>query len=484
MMDSGIVSKGTFNFTISPEIPDDNIDNLYDFIYQSFLVPNKDRFTNIERTMTANERSLVYSIIEGKGNPRVRVKLTGSKPLTLSITPLTDAVSQDEIKTAREDVVVAVDFFEERVRKNSLFFAWRQGDTVVPEKISNTGSRSSRFFFSTQVLLMISFMGLGMLFFYLLGPFFAVAVLAVEFVFMFYSNKIIAKTSDWHLTKNDPFIHILEYSLPPESKEAVSRLSRKQLFNLKKEVYAETIAEHGEVDRQKCLEIFSKYGIDCKLDDFTPRKVNAYELVEETAGKFGFPVPQVVISNTLAPNAAASGPSPGRGVVMMTTGLFVQLQDDEIRSVLGHEFGHLKGRDPMILFGLTSIEFLFRFYVLFPLFPIIFESFWLFILYFGVAMTVIYFFAKFLEARADLVSAMVIGQPTVLADALEKIGYQRLLEERTPTFRFQEWLSLDAHPPIYFRIQRLRKLNPPVETKHPLLESAQEVMSGFRQSLS
>jgi heat shock protein HtpX len=142
----------------------------------------------------------------------------------------------------------------------------------------------------------------------------------------------------------------------------------------------------------------------------------------------------------MIPNAAASGPSPSRGVVLITTGLLVQLEEDEIISVLGHEFGHLKGRDPLWLYGLTSAEFLFRFYVLFPLFPYIFYSF-LFFIYFWLVMAVIYFIAKFFEARADLISAIVIGQPDVLAEALEKIGFRRLLYERAPSFRIQEWTS-------------------------------------------
>jgi heat shock protein HtpX len=99
-------------------------------------------------------------------------------------------------------------------------------------------------------------------------------------------------------------------------------------------------------------------------------------------------------------------------------------------------------------------------------------------------MTIIYFIAKFFEARADLTSAMVIGQPQVLADALEKIGFKRLLSERMPAFRIQEWISMEPHPPIYFRIARLRKLGDIAKIKHPLIQSAREVTRGFLHSFS
>jgi heat shock protein HtpX len=184
----------------------------------------------------------------------------------------------------------------------------------------------------------------------------------------------------------------------------------------------------------------------------------------------------------MVPNAAASGPSPSRGIVLITTGLLVQLEEPEVISVLGHEFGHLKGRDPLILFGLLSAEFLFRFYVLLNLFPIIFTSLWLFFVYFFAVMTLIFFIAKFFEARADLTSAIMMGQPKVMARSLEKIGFHRLLFERTPSFRLQEWIGLDSHPPIYFRVDRLENLSPE-KIQHPLLQSIKDVVKGFASTL-
>jgi heat shock protein HtpX len=105
----------------------------------------------------------------------------------------------------------------------------------------------------------------------------------------------------------------------------------------------------------------------------------------------------------------------------------------------------------------------------------------LFFVYFWAIMVVIFFIAKFFEARADIVSANMIGQPSVLAGSLEKIGFQRLLYERTPSFRLQEWLGLDPHPPIYFRVDRLEKLGEK-KIRHPLARSIKDVISGFAAS--
>jgi heat shock protein HtpX len=97
-------------------------------------------------------------------------------------------------------------------------------------------------------------------------------------------------------------------------------------------------------------------------------------------------------------------------------------------------------------------------------------------------MVVIFFISKFFEARADLVSAIMVGTPKILANSLEKIGFQRLLYERTPSFRIQEWLGLDPHPPIYFRVDRLEKLSPE-KIRHPLLQSIKDVIKGFIATL-
>jgi heat shock protein HtpX len=77
----------------------------------------------------------------------------------------------------------------------------------------------------------------------------------------------------------------------------------------------------------------------------------------------------------------------------------------------------------------------------------------------------------------------MIGKPKVLAESLEKIGFQRLLFERTPGFRLQEWVGLDSHPPIYWRVETLEKLEEPVRIKHPLLESVRGVLRGFASTL-
>ena len=477
------MSSQVRSYSIVPEVPESYIGNLYEFIYRSFLLPQKLRFSDISRSISPSALSISYSILDSSGKKKLRVRVSGVEAISIGIEPFVNVISEDEILKAKEDVDVAVDMFETQVRKNSLLFAWREGESVVPETVSDKSNKSlRRIFLETQILFMALFMGVGLFLFFIIGPLVPVILLAVQFVFVFYSNRIVARSADWHITENNPFIHILEYPLSPREDDPVKKIPKEDFVRLKQEIYKETIAENGELDCQRAHAIFSEFGIDLKKENLITRKVNVYDIVKRTADKFGYKVPEIIVSNTMLPNAAASGPSPSRGIVLITTGTLLQLDEEEIVSVLGHEFGHLRGRDPLWLYGLTAVQYLFWFYVIFGLFPT--SSFFLLIIYYWALMTLTYFIAKFFEARADLTSAMVIGKPKILAGALEKIGFQRLLYERMPSFRFQEWLSMDPHPPIYFRIDRLQHLEQSFQIKHPLIQSAKEVTRGFLHSLT
>ena len=471
------MQANSLSFTIVPEIPVNYFSKFYEYMNKFFLVPQKDRFADI----STGEFSVSYSVLDSSGKKILSVRASGSQKIDVVIEPLSEPVPEAEVLKSKEDLEIAANAFEDQVRKNSLFFAWREGESIVPETVTGKENKSlRRIFLETQIILIAAFMSVGILLFLIIGPLVPIVLLAIQFLFVFYSNKIVARSADWHITERDPYLHILQYPLSTAMLDSNKKLSKKDLTQLKQEIYKITISENGELDCGKAHEVFAKFGIDCKTEDLIARKVNVYDVVKRTADKFGYKVPEIIVSNTILPNAAASGPSPSRGIVLITTGTFLQLSDEEIESVLGHEFGHLKGHDPLWLYSLSAIQYLFWFYIIFTLIKT--SSTFLLIIYLWALLTLTYFVSKFFEARADLISAMVIGKPKVLADSLEKIGFQRLLYERVPSFRFQEWLNWDPHPPIYFRIARLRNLDDPSRIKHPLRQSAKEVIKGFFSS--
>jgi heat shock protein HtpX len=483
------VPFSSFTYRITPEVPPSYYEKLFDFIYTQYLVPQKMRFTDITRESNSDGEKLTYIVTDTQGNRLFHAEVRSGQQFQLTIDPLTSAASQTAAEEAKQDVLIAMQIFSQNARNATVYFAWREGEEIVPEAYTKPEKSFNRLFLETQILFFVVFIVFGMLIFITIASAFPdafwiapIILIGIQFVFVFYSNKFIGRTADWHITKENPTIHFLEYYLPVTAKNDFSKTyPRETLIAIKKEIYDEIIAKGGEVDAQSAQQIFLKHGVPCELQNLKAKKINVYELVRGIAERFHFPLPEIVVSNTMVPNAAASGPSPSRGLVLITTGILVQLSEEELQSVLGHEFGHLRGRDPLILYSLVSAEFLFRFYVLFPLFPLIFSSF-LFFAYFWAVMVVIFFIAKFFEARADLVSAMVVGNPQFLANSLEKIGFQRLLFERTPSYRIQEWLGLDPHPPIYFRVDRLEKLGPE-KIEHPLIQSIKDVTRGFVATL-
>lgn len=488
-MRGGSVISSNTGYPVEIEIPVSYMGNLMDFVFQKYLLPQKALYADISRTDAGGQSSLSFVVLDAAGKGRIKARVLGGKPITVFTQPLVEGITEEEVTRVRQDVVIAVELFEERVNETTLFFAWREGEEIVPEKKFGKEKKSlNRLFLETQILLFAVFIGLGLVLFNFLPPelfwYAPVILMAVQLVFVIYSPKIIEKTADWRINERNPTIHLLEYGLPFEEHDSFrEKFPPEKIAEIKKEVYEETIAKNGEIDCETAGRIFKKYGIECKPENLSTRKVNVYELVRRTADKFHFPTPKIVVDNTLAPNAAASGPSPSHGVVLITTGLLVQLEEEEIDGVLGHEFGHLKGHDPLWLYGLMGSEFLFRFYVILAFFPIIFSSLLLFFAYFWAVMTLLYFIAKFFEARADLTSAMVVGKPRILAKALEEIGFKKLLIERVPSYRIQEWISFDPHPPIYFRVERLRKISERAKIEHPFWQSAKDVVKGFLASL-
>ena len=282
-----------------------------------------------------------------------------------------------------------------------------------------------KLFTESMLLFFILFIAASIFLFMVFGLLTPILLVAIQFVMVLLSDKIIAKTGNWPITSENRSVHIFHYHLPIEEfKELSQKFNKQKLLEIKAEIYNKTLAVGKDIDCQTVHEVFAKYGFNCVPENMSTKVVNVYDIVKKVAETYRLPVPKIMISNTILPNAAASGPSPSRGIVLITTGLLVQLEDDEIYNVLGHEFSHLKGRDPLALFGLMSAEFLLRVYV-----------FWSFIIYFGIfylffALTIVYFIAKFFEGRADLDAAVKIGHPEVLAEALRKIGFRRLEFER------------------------------------------------------
>ncbi len=477
------MSQRAVSFTIDIEVTPAYLGDLLGFLHQHYLQPHPGRFVDVTRITVNHDHILGFTALEPQGKWRISVEVRAGRPIHVSMVPGGEAVPQRALDALREDLIIEVQLFEEQVRRTTLYFAWLEGEEVVPEAPLMRRRAIQRLFTESMLLLFMLFIGLNiLLFIFLPAPIAPIALVVTQFILVLNSDKLVARMGEWSISPENPKIHLIQYHLPVEEyQEFRRRYTRDQLLEIKRKIYERTLAVGRELDCTTAREVLLDYGFHCVPENMSAKTVNLYEIVKSAAEKFNLPIPKIVVSNTMPPNAATSGPSPRRGVILITTGLLIQLEEDEVLSVVGHEFSHLKGRDPLVLFALTASEYLLRVYLILSHFPLFYFIYWAFgpFLYFLVVMGLIYFIYKFFEARADLESSIRIGQPQVLAEALRKIGFRRLQFEQMPSYRFQDWVGWDPHPPIYFRVARLERLQPPVTVKHPMIQSAKDVINGF-----
>lgn len=73
-----------------------------------------------------------------------------------------------------------------------------------------------------------------------------------------------------------------------------------------------------------------------------------HAMTRDLAERAGVPMPRLAIVDDPVPNAFATGPTPERGVVAVTTGLLSILDARELRGVLAHELAHVANRDTLV----------------------------------------------------------------------------------------------------------------------------------------
>ena len=472
-------------FLIQTEIAPSRLGYLLDFIYQKYILPLRSNFANVRRWIVGGKEVLAFTFIGPEGLWYVDVEITASNPIKVKMTP-TSMTPSYFLKRLRENLIIAVQVFEDEMRKTTLYFAWVPNQDNVSMK-SSTQKRKiiSRIFMGNMILFFLIFLALSYGAFFVFTEVFRIPIMyfpltlvIAQLIMILFSHKIVKQMGDWPITERSPYVHVLQCSFPPWVFETIlKRYSKETLLGIKKRIYDKTLLLGKPLDAKAVEEAFYEYGVSANPESIVIKSVNVYRLVREAARRFNIPVPKIMLSNVIVPNAAATGPSPRFGLILITTGLLIQLSEEEILSVIGHELSHIKRRDPIALFALSSIEYLLRVYF-----------FWYFIYFFGLfylffALGLVYFIAKFFESRADLDAAIMIGTPQVLADALRKIGHRRIQLERILPTRIGSWLGWNPHPPVSFRVERLEKIRSPDEIKHPFLKSIKDCINGLLESL-
>ena len=148
------------------------------------------------------------------------------------------------------------------------------------------------------------------------------------------------------------------------------------------------------------------------------------------------PKPRVAVAETDVPNAFATGRSPKAAVVCATRGLMRRLPDEELEAVLAHELSHVAHRDVAIMTIASTVGMLAGLISRIAMWGTMFSggdrngenlvlvelaamvvSFLVYIVSWLLTLAL----SRYRELSADRSGAILIGKPSVLASALQRI---------------------------------------------------------------
>ena len=208
-----------------------------------------------------------------------------------------------------------------------------------------------------------------------------------------------------------------------------------------------------------------------------------YGIVRRLAMRMNIPEPSIHVIDSPQPNAFATGRSPRKAAVAVTTGILSTLSSEELEGVLGHELAHVQNRD--ILIGSVAAM------IGAALSLVARMGFWfgggdnrnnplgaigavLSIIIAPIAAMLIQFaISRTREFQADRSGAEITGQPLQLASALAKISAgtaripmnvnpatsQLFIDNPLKAVRGRGVTKLfSTHPPVEDRIERLHNM--------------------------
>ncbi len=385
-----------------------------------------------------------------------------------------------------DDIEAVIVAFLTNAKRTSLHFVFSLGREEKMEAPSQTGTSFrreviKRIFAGNTVNLYLVLILVSLLFIIVLGDNALIALLVIQALALVFSDRLVMGAGAVRPTMAQPDVTVVTVMSAPEATRSLSRRGNQVMHQIREQLGKTVFAGNVDSPETKAAihNVLLQAGVNCSIDDIEVRTRNPYALVEKAAEEFHLPIPRIAIVNTPVNNAAATGISPGRSSMTITAGALEDLSDEELESVIGHELGHIRGRDPIILFAVMSVMYIGGLYLWFPLLLD------LGLFYFLLAFAIIYMVGKFLETRADTASVAVLGKPDVLASALTQIGFRQLYYEKySSQARFIDWLRFDPHPPIYFRVKRLSKIAVRGgEIRHAFLLSVRDVIAGFFSAL-
>jgi heat shock protein HtpX len=220
----------------------------------------------------------------------------------------------------------------------------------------------------------------------------------------------------------------------------------------------------------------------------TPQQApELHGIVDRVCALADMPKPRIAISPTDLPNAFATGRNSEHAVLCVTDGLQRRLNPEELEGVIAHELSHVAHKDVMVMtvasFLAIIAGLLIRFSFYGELFgggrrggnnnnqsalPILLIIMGVSIVVYAISFLLIRLLSRYRELAADRSGALLTGQPSALASALQKVSGSIA---RIPTKDLREAQPLNAFyfAPALSAQQAQSKLGQLFST-HPSLE--------------
>ena len=224
--------------------------------------------------------------------------------------------------------------------------------------------------------------------------------------------------------------------------------------------------------------------------EIDPRSApDLYRMTQQLADNAGLPMPKLYLIQTEQPNAFATGRSPEKGVVAVSSGLIKYLDSREVAAVIAHELAHIKNRDTLTMTVTATLAGAISMLAQFGLFfgggrdnnnPLgLFGTIAMVFLAPIAAMLVQMAVSRTREYEADKDGAAICGDPTALASALEKISAAgkrtvNVAAERSPAMAHM-YIS---NPLSGARMDNLFSTHPAVENRIRALMEMARVSGG------
>lgn len=225
--------------------------------------------------------------------------------------------------------------------------------------------------------------------------------------------------------------------------------------------------------------------------EVTPEQApELHGMIDRLCALADMPKPRVGIADLAVPNAFATGRSPDRSVVCVTTGILGVLDAEELETVLAHELSHVAHRDVLVMTVASSAGIAAGLLLRFTQFgamgrsrnsngalPAVLVALVVSLVVYAVSFVLLRLLSRYRELSADRAGAYLTLKPASLASALQKISGEVAATPRRDLRAAGAASALCIVPALSGGLSGLAATHPPLQQRLEQLARIQAELS-------